>query len=271
VHSLRNSISKRFYTSRLTSKKCSEEWQGQYWKDVDGIRVVSCESCRKFDAKKLKCSVPFGSQLRKCVTAAQEANLNSLSGMNLLEIGFGKHSIPQRLVTNAGGTWTGIEPKLPVSKKAEIGKGGFGSVENIPFADATFDFITGIQSIEHWAERLPDPSHDKGHAAAIREIHRVLKPGGSIYFCAPIHLHGHEMFVAGDIERIRSLFDPLPWSNVVIERWRENYSPLGRYRTPDGDSNAWANSVKNYSRELLQDILENRSVSLITIKADKAA
>jgi hypothetical protein len=77
------------------------------------------------------------------------------------------------------------------------------------------------------------------------------------------------MFIVGDVQRIRRLFDPLPWKNITIERWREDYSPLERYRTPDRDVKSWERSVTSYPRELLEDILENRSVSLITIKAEK--
>jgi len=269
MHSLRNSISKRLYTSRLSSDKCAREWQDVYWKESDGMRIISCDECPKFIAEDVRCSVPFGSPIRKCATAAQEANLHSLSGKDLLEIGFGKHSIPRRLVKSAGGTWTGIEPLLPEAKRATIGKSGFGHVAEIPFPDCTFDIVVGIQSIEHWDEPLPVASLKTGHAAGLEEVYRVLKPGGSIYFCAPIHLHGHEIFITGDFERIRRLFEPLPWKNIRLEFWRENHLPLERYPTPDADAKTWERSVTSYSRELLEDILANRSVSLLTIKADK--
>lgn len=269
VHSLRNSVSKRLYTWRLKSDECARVWTGQYWQERDGERVISCISCPKFLAEEVECSIPFSSPIRKCVSAAQEANLHSLSEKTLLEIGFGKHSIPRKLVEDAGGTWTGIDPMLPTSKQATVGGRGFGKVANIPFPDCTFDVVAGIQSIEHWYEPWADARLETGYAASLQEVYRVLKPDGSIYFCAPIHLHGHEMFIVGDVQRIRRLFDPLPWKNITIERWREDYSPLERYRTPDRDVKLWERSVTSYPRELLEDILENRSVSLITIKAEK--
>ncbi|HNP36118.1 MAG TPA: class I SAM-dependent methyltransferase [Woeseiaceae bacterium] len=271
MHSLSNSIRKRLYTWRLSNDRCRDQWKDQYWQEHGGVRVVSCNSCPKFDALRVRCSVPFGSPIRKCVSAAQEANLHSLAGKDLLEIGFGKHSIPRMLVKSSGGTWTGIEPMLPREKPATSGQGGFGHVADIPFPDHSFDVVAGIQSIEHWDEPLPDASLKTGHAAGLTEIYRVLRPGGSVYFCAPIYLHGHEMFIAGDIERIRRLFDPLPWRNVVLEMWRENYAPLDRYPTPDADKSSWEHSVTSYPQELLDDILENRSVSLLTIKAQKCS
>ena len=270
MHSIRNSLAKRLYTWRLTSDRCARDWSRQYWQEKNGLRIIACRDCPKFDPTAAACSVPFGSAIRKCVTAAQEANLHSLHGLSMLEIGVGKHSIPRRLVVNAGGTWTGIEPMLPRSQKAEIGKGGFGHVADIPFPDATFDIVTGIQSIEHWGEPLPDPNLETGHDKGLAEIFRVLKPGGRIYFCAPLHLHGHEMFIAGDIDRIRGLLAPLPWDNIVIELWRVEHEPLDRFVAPDGDFGTWQHAVTSYPAEVLDDIRQHRSVSLITIKARKA-
>ena len=43
-----------------------------------------------------------------------------------------------------------------------------GDVENLPFADATFDIVTSRYSAHHW----PNPQR------AVAEIRRVLKPGG---------------------------------------------------------------------------------------------
>lgn len=269
MHSLRNSISKRLYTWRLTSDQCARVWKDRYWEECEDAREVSCRHCPKLIVEESRCSVPFGSPIRKCSTAAQEAHLHSLSGKSVLEIGFGKHSIPRRLVTDAGGTWTGIEPMRPGTEKAELGKGGFGHAADIPFPDETFDLVAGVQTIEHWEEPLPDASLEIGHAVALREIFRVLKPAGSIYFCAPIHLHGHEMFITGDFPRIRSLFDPLPWRNVTIEKWRENYFPLEKYQTPGSDRATWERSVTGYSNELLDEIYKNRSVSLVAITAEK--
>jgi len=269
LHSLRSSISKRFYTLKLSSERCARQWSGQYWQDRGDVNVINCRDCRKFDQARAACSVPFGSPVRKCVTAAQEANLHSLDGMDLLEIGFGKHSIPRRLVRSAGGTWTGIEPTLPRSQPATLGTGGFGHVAELAFPDSTFDIVVGIQSIEHWGEPLPDPDLEIGHEKGLAEVFRVLKPNGRIYFCAPLYLHGHEMFIAGDIERIRGLFDPLPWTDVVLEIWRDRYEPLERCLAPDGDFSTWQDVVTSYADALLDDIRANRSVSIITIKARK--
>jgi len=269
MHSLKNSLFKRFYTSLLSSSRCADRWGGQYWKNSNDIHKVSCASCPKLIPEKAKCSVPFGSPIRKCVTAAQEAHLHSLNGKRLLEIGFGKHSIPRHLVKDAGGIWTGIEPMRPQSEKVSLGNGGYGHVADIPFPDDTFDVVAGIQSIEHWDEPLPDPDLEIGHAAGLREVYRVLKPNGFAYFCAPLYLHGHEIFILGDIRRLRLLFEPLPWSKVTIEKWREDYEPLERYTAPDEDRGLWRESVSSRYHELLDGVYENSSVALVTVKAYK--
>lgn len=266
MHSLMNSVRKRIYTARLTSRGCARGWRAPYWIDADGERTVQCRICPKFSATRSVCIVPFGSPLRKCVTAAQEAHLHSLDGKDLLEIGYGRHSIPRRLVTSAGGTWTGIDPVVG-AVTAVAGQACRGHVGEIPFPDQTFDIVAGIQTLEHWAEPLPDGADPPGYEQGLREVHRVLKPGGSIYFDAPIHLHGHEMFIAGDIDRIRARFDTMLWADLTIEKWREQHVPLKRYATPDADLSRWATSVATYPPELLDEIRRQRSVWLLAITA----
>lgn len=267
MHSLKNSLNKRIYAMRLSSAASARVWGDRYWREHNGVRAIACNHCPKLSSDRSECTVPFGSPIRKCVSAAQEANLHSLTGANMLEIGFGKHSIARRLVVSAGGSWTGIEPTLPKSKQAALGTGGFGHVTAIPFPDDTFDIVVGIQTLEHWEEPLPDPGLKVGYAASFSEIARVLKPEGSIYFDAPIHLHGHEMFIAGDVDRIRGLLDPALWRDVRIEKWRQDHAPLDRYRTPERDARTWEKAVASYSRTLLEEILNERSVWLMTIRA----
>jgi SAM-dependent methyltransferase len=268
MHSRLDSVRKRLYTLRLNSKRCASEWNEPYWVADEDTRSVHCRNCPKFSSARSECTFPFGSPLRKCVSAAQEAHLHSLTGKSLLEIGFGKHSIPRRMVMSAGGQWTGIDPFCRSTEKAALGKAGLGHVADIPFADGTFDIVVGIQSFEHWAEPLPG-NHSSNHEKGLDEVFRVLKPGGSIYFDAPIHLHGHEMFVAGDVGRIRGLFDPARWQDLIIEKWRQNYEPLARYPTPEADRAGWATSVTTYANELLEEIVTSRSVWLMTISATR--
>ena len=268
MHSLLNSLRKRTYTSRLTSARARRTWSGAPWNDLNDIRSIACVQCPKFSVRNSICSVPFGSPLRKCVTAAQEAHLHSLEGRDLLEIGFGKHSIPRRLVTSAGGTWTGIDP-LGRDETARVGAACRGDVGNIPFPDNRFDVVAGVQTLEHWSDPLPDGSPPPGYSKGLAEVHRVLRPGGFIYLDAPVHLHGHEMFILGDIEKIRALFSSELWTDVVVEAWRREHKPLDRYATPAADQATWPASVSAGRHSELETIRQSASVWLLVVTASK--
>jgi len=97
----------------------------------------------------------------------------------------------------------------------------------------------------------------------------VLKPGGSVYVDAPIHLHGHEMFVAGDIPRILALFDGALWEHIVVERWRYDHAPLPRYPTPEIDAQGALTTLETYAAAAIRDLQRNATVWLLTIQAVK--
>ncbi|TMC26194.1 MAG: class I SAM-dependent methyltransferase [Chloroflexi bacterium] len=52
-----------------------------------------------------------------------------------------------------------------------------GDVLALPFADATFDLLTGVDILEHVEDDV----------AAVREWGRVLKPGGRLFLFVPAH------------------------------------------------------------------------------------
>jgi ubiquinone/menaquinone biosynthesis C-methylase UbiE len=51
--------------------------------------------------------------------------------------------------------------------------------QNLPFGDRTFDIVISCETIEH----VPD------ERAALREMYRVCKPGGSLYLTTPNYLN----------------------------------------------------------------------------------
>lgn len=59
----------------------------------------------------------------------------------------------------------------------------YGPADNLPFEDATYDCVLCTEVLEH----LPDP------LAAMREISRVLKPGGHAFVTTPFLVSLHEM------------------------------------------------------------------------------
>ena len=102
---------------------------------------------------------------------------------SVLELGFGPGVIIQRLSKLASaGHIAGIDPSQEMveqacARNAIAIKDGCvdlrcGSVEHLPFADNAFDKALAINSMQIW----PDA------AAGLREIRRVMKPGGRIAF-----------------------------------------------------------------------------------------
>ena len=235
----RNSVAKALYQLRTPDRLRENAWQGEFRRDAGAYRDVACRWCPMLDAERCECSVPFGTPLRKCVVASTEAHLRVASGTMALEIGSHRHSHGRRIIDACGGTWTGIEPSLAPTVAARIGTGGYGHAAGIPFPDATFDLVFGNQSIEHWAQEHPNIPQRADHRTCLEEIARVLRPDGQLYFDAPIHLHGHPMFVLGDLAQIEALFETPLWGEVRFERWRYEWEPLSPYPTPMGDRATW--------------------------------
>jgi len=269
MHSKKDSVLKRWHSLTANPARFATKWQGTFWaNEPDNLRSVRCKNCRSFNAEKQQCGIGFGTPLRKCVVSSIEAHFNNCAEENCLEIGFGRFMLARNLIRRSGGTWTGIDPQIDKSVPAQIGSGCYGTASGIPFPDNTFNRAFGIQSIEHWGQKVHGitPSN---YDDCLREIHRVLKPGGSIYFDAPIHFHGHEMFIMGDMPRIRALFDESLWQNITMEQWRKEYHPLEKY-PPSSTvlNNDWPAEIESYSEEQMDECGE-QSVYMIAITASK--
>jgi SAM-dependent methyltransferase len=269
MHGPKSSLARAWY--RLTTRRrlACNEWSTPYWERRGTERIVACRLCPKLDAARGECGVPFGSPLRKCVVAATEAHLRATRGLQVLELGYARRSYGTRIVELVGGSWTGVEPLVDRRQTPRLGAGGYGHAGDIPFPAATFDLVFGNQSFEHWEERLPDGTASPSYAECLAEVWRVLRPGGSLYLDAPIHLHGHEMFVAGDVERIVALFAEELWTDVTIERWRYDHDPLPRYPTPAADIGYTRGTIKSYDLATIADLQANGSVWLLTVTAVK--
>jgi len=268
MRNLLGSFQKRWYSWRADPAQAKTEFSGEYWREEgEGVRSIPCRQCPKFDAAREVCTVPFGTTLRKCIVASIESHFHSCKDLQVLEIGFGHFWLPRNLIQRSGGTWTGIEPRQ--KKKAELGKGGHGQAGDIPFADNTFDLIYGIQSLEHWAQGYKTVAKGYTYEDYMREVHRVLKPGGKVYFDVPIHDHGHEMFIMGDFDRIRGLFGPEGWQDVLLEKWREDHEPLPVQRPRPRKVKEWPDEIRTYSPEEVEKVRTKGIAYIMTITARK--
>lgn len=128
-----------------------------------------------------------------------------------------------------------------------------GRVEQLPFAPASFDWVCTRYSAHHWTEIQ----------MAIREAHRVLKPGGGLIVvdvCAPTNplLDTH-------LQAIELLRDPSHVRDYTITEWRSMLANAGfEVRKQDSwklplDFKAWVGRIKTPAiyvdaiRALLQD------------------
>ncbi|CAG4886282.1 class I SAM-dependent methyltransferase [Paraburkholderia gardini] len=116
-----------------------------------------------------------------------------------------------------------------------------GAAETLPFADASFDWVISRMSAHHW--------HDVPQA--LKEVRRVLKPGGRVLFVdiagsdhPLLDTHIQTVELLRDGSHIRdyrgdewiALFDAAGFKVSIRERWR---LPIGfdawvkRMRTPE--------------------------------------
>lgn len=86
---------------------------------------------------------------------------------------------------------------------------------SIPVEDAKYDAVVFTQVMEH----LPDPRN------VVAELFRVLKPGGKLFYSAPLFFHEHEQpydFMRYTQFGVRSIFERAGF-NVPKVEWMEGY------------------------------------------------
>lgn len=185
---------------------------------------VACRKCPKFSALFRSCTVPIGSKLRACICASAELHLRRAAGATVLEVGCGESSFVRACVEAVGGHWVGLDPRAGKGSHHSSRSVG-GQVAHLPFSDGAFAAVVGTQTIEHW-EDPTSPVKDCDYRSAMEEVYRVLRPGGWIYFDAPVHLHGASEFILGDLEKIRSIFSFQEWEGLRVLTWRKRFAPL---------------------------------------------
>src|SRR5688572_4819784 len=199
-------------------------------RDNELVHDLACVDCPKFARFPARCTVPFGSPIRKCITASVEYHLRDTAGRRVLEIGCGSSSHAKAVVEYSGGEWIGLDPYPGRVGHPSVRTVG-GVVQSLPFRDASFDIVCGVQTLEHWEDRTY-PFGGLGYQSVINEVWRVLKPGGWVYFDAPIHVHGAPEFIRGDLPAIRGIFAHHDWRNVRMISWRRLHAPLKPRRPP---------------------------------------
>lgn len=260
---------RRWNYFRRLKPALSSQWHKLPLQESGSLQEVSCTSCPKFSrTPKPRCSVPFGSPLRKCITASVEYHLRDVSGLRVLEVGCGESSHAKFVVEASGGTWIGLDPRAGKHGKDSVRSVG-GVVQQMPFKDESFDVVCGVQTLEHWEEE-GSRFAGLGYQSVLAEVWRVLKPGGWLYLDAPIHLHGAAEFIRGDIPSIEAIFREQAWQNLRMMSWRRLHAPLKPRLAPKSDRQGWPMSMPD-SSETERNQLASQSAWVIAIRAEKPA
>ena len=163
----------------------------------------------------------------------------------LIEYGFAQANMdgrrqPRRVldVGCSGSTWP-----MDLSKRGHevygIDVGGYrkqrqfhfvrGDATRMPFDDQSFDVVTAISTVEHIGlGRYGDPTLPEGDREALREIGRVLKPGGRLLMTVPCgkdtvchSKHGvplARVYSSASLSKLTQGFELLEMSYIVKRR-----------------------------------------------------
>lgn len=117
-------------------------------------------------------------------------------GVKILDIGSASYNLLPLLLASDGYLVyaTDIDPRLERLKAVSPGDNLViekADATALPYQDAFFDRVSAISTIEH----IPDD----GDSLAIRQIARVLKPGGRLVITVPFNNNYRETFVQKDV------------------------------------------------------------------------
>lgn len=100
-----------------------------------------------------------------------------------------------------------------------------GSVSEMPFYDGTFDIVTGFETIYFWPDLIND----------LREVNRVLKKGGIVFFC------NEAVYREGEMEKYDDLVELLDMKIYPEEVLKESLEIAGfdDFKSYVNDENNW--------------------------------
>jgi ubiquinone/menaquinone biosynthesis C-methylase UbiE len=109
------------------------------------------------------------------------------SGARWMELGCGRQILPdwalapdqQAALARRAGFFVGVDVDGALLEHPLLGARVIGLGGHLPFADASFDLLTANMVVEH----IPEPEE------FLRDIRRVLKPGGRFLFHTPNYVY----------------------------------------------------------------------------------
>ena len=161
--------------------------------------------------------------MRRVALAVLERALDGRSGLRILDAGCGTGGTTVELrrfgeVVGIDLAWAALEP----ARSRGLSGLARASIEGLPFGSATFDVATSFEVVYHLGVA--------SDAAALKEIRRVLRPGGLFLLRVPAHdwlrgehdrlVHTRHRYSRGEVSR--KLADAgfgverLSWANTVL-------------------------------------------------------
>jgi SAM-dependent methyltransferase len=124
-------------------------------------------------------------------------------------------------LSNLGGVVVGLERDVERALEARKKNAHIlcGAGENLPFGEGVFDALLSHEVIEHVED----------DRKAIREMARVLKPGGRLVLFCPNR--GYPFETHGIFWRGKYVFGNIPLVNYLPIRWRNRLAPHVRVYT----------------------------------------
>ena len=100
-----------------------------------------------------------------------------------------------------------------------------GSVSDMPFYDETFDIVTGFETIYFWPNFIED----------LKEVNRVLKSGGLVFFC------NEAVYREGEMEKYDDLVELLDMKIYSEDVLKESLEKTGfkDFKSYINDENDW--------------------------------
>jgi SAM-dependent methyltransferase len=108
------------------------------------------------------------------------------------------------------------------------------SIEPIPFADDTFDFVTAHDFIEHIPRIIYNPERRNPFICLMNEIWRVLKPSGRFLSVTPAYPHPAAFWDPTHVNIITEQTYPLYFDDKNI--WAKMYGFTGAFTI---ESQSW--------------------------------
>jgi 2-polyprenyl-3-methyl-5-hydroxy-6-metoxy-1,4-benzoquinol methylase len=174
---------KFFESSQLTPNIAREDLEARI---TSAIRHMTRKTTAKVKDESVAANV--ARELSRKI-ASRTMDYLAAEGINIregrmMDLGAGLGMVSEEAAVR-GATPVAIEPGNGFREIAleRIRRSGSGVViaamaEHLPFRDGCFDVVVGLQVLEH----VQDP------AAVIREVYRILKPGGWFYLTCPNYL-----------------------------------------------------------------------------------